>query len=83
MGPSAGCSDHGTEAPPLGGWLTGRVSLKLEGVFRPTMSSGEGDFFIDEHLVARKDPDREAWEITDVEGAYRGRVVKTAGASKP
>ena len=29
--------------------------------------------------MARKDPDREAWEITDAEGAYRGRVVKAAG----
>ena len=29
--------------------------------------------------MARKDPDREAWEITDAEGAYRGRVVETAG----
>ena len=24
-------------------------------------------------------PTREAWEITDAEGAYRGRVVKAAG----
>jgi hypothetical protein len=44
------------------------------------MSPGEGeDFFINERLVAKKDPDREAWEITDAEGAYRGRVVKEAG----
>jgi hypothetical protein len=57
-----------------------RVSLKLGGVYRPTMSTGEGeDVFINEHLVARKDPDREAWEITDAEGAYRGRVVEAAG----
>jgi hypothetical protein len=44
------------------------------------MSAGEGEdvVFIDEHLVARKDPDREAWEITDTEGAYRGRVVESA-----
>jgi hypothetical protein len=56
------------------------VSLKLAGVYRPAMSTGEGeDVFINEHLVARKDPDREAWEITDAEGAYRGRVVETAG----
>ena len=55
------------------------VSLELAGVYRPTMSTGEGeDVFIDEHLVARKAPDREAWEITDAEGAYRGRVVKAA-----
>jgi hypothetical protein len=33
------------------------------------MSTGEEeDVFIDEDLVARKDPDREAWEITDAEG---------------
>jgi hypothetical protein len=44
------------------------------------MSTGEGeDVFINEHLVARKDPDREAWEITDAEGTYRGRVVNRAG----
>ena len=56
------------------------VSLKLGGVYRPTMSTGEGeDVFINEHLVARKDPDRGAWEITDGEGAYRGRVVERAG----
>jgi hypothetical protein len=45
------------------------------------MSTGEGeDVFINEHLVARKDPDREAWEITDAEGTFRGRVVKRAGS---
>ena len=56
------------------------VSLKLAGVYRPTMSAGEGeDVFINEHLVARKDPHRDAWEITDAEGAYRGRVVEAAG----
>ena len=44
------------------------------------MSPGRGeDVFIDERLVVRKDPDREAWEITDAEGAYRGRVVEAAG----
>jgi hypothetical protein len=42
------------------------------------MSTGEGeDIFINEHLVAMKDADREAWEITDAEGAYR--VVERAG----
>lgn len=44
------------------------------------MSTGVGeDVYMNEHLVARKDPDREAWEITDAEGAYRGRVVETGG----
>ena len=44
------------------------------------MSTGEGeDVLINEHLVARKDPVREAWEIADAEGAYRGRVVTRAG----
>jgi hypothetical protein len=49
------------------------------------MSTGEGeDFFIDEHLVARKDPDSQAWEITDPEGAYRGGAsLWRPVASKP
>ena len=48
------------------------------------MSPGRGeDVFIDERLVVRKDPDREAWEITDAEGAYRGRVVEAAGGFEP
>lgn len=42
-------------------------------------TSGGENIDIDGQLVAKKDPDREAWEITDMEGAYRGRVVKTAG----
>lgn len=73
---SAGIEDR-TDGRLSPGTGQAGVSLKLRGVFRPTMSTDEGDFFIDEHLVARKDPDRETWEITDAEGAYRGRVVKT------
>ena len=60
------------------GRLADRVSLKLERVFRPTMSKGEGeDIPIDGGLVARKHPTRETWEIYDAEEAYRGRVVST------
>ena len=48
------------------------------------MSPGRGeDVFMNEHLVARKDPDSEAWEITDAEGAYRGRVVEAARGFEP
>jgi hypothetical protein len=44
------------------------------------MSTGDGeDVLIDGHLVARKHPNRETWEVYDAEDAYRGRLVKRAG----
>jgi hypothetical protein len=42
-------------------------------------TSGEESIRIDEDLVATKEPGRQAWEITDAEGARGGRVVETAG----
>jgi hypothetical protein len=48
------------------------------------MSMGEGeDVFINEYLVARKDPDREAWEITQTPRACLSRARRQEGRWLP